>query len=96
VFSERGLSYVLSTNAEVIQFAGAFQSPQLLMLSGIGPKDQLATLKITVVADRPGTGQNMWEHLDLGSTYQLNVQGLTSAYSASNQAAVNEYIANHS
>lgn len=96
VFSERGLNYVLSARKEVILSAGAFQSPQLLMVSGIGPKDQLANLNITVLADRPGVGQNMWDHLDFGPTYQLNVQGLTSQYSAGNQAAVEEYVSNRS
>ena len=42
--------------------AGAVGSPQLLMLSGIGPKDQLEPLGIPVVVDSPGVGQNMRDH----------------------------------
>ena len=42
--------------------AGAVGSPQLLMLSGIGPKDQLEPLEIPVLVDSPGVGQNMRDH----------------------------------
>ena len=42
--------------------AGAVGSPQLLMLSGIGPSDQLGPLGIPVVVDSPGVGQNMRDH----------------------------------
>jgi len=56
----QGLSYVLSANKEVITSAGAFQSPQLLMVSGIGPATTLQKHQIPVLADRPGVGQNMW------------------------------------
>ncbi|MFP3548186.1 GMC family oxidoreductase N-terminal domain-containing protein, partial [Rhizobium sp. SIMBA_035] len=49
---------------EVILSAGAFQSPQLLMLSGIGPKDELQRHGIDVVADLPGVGQNLQDHPD--------------------------------
>jgi choline dehydrogenase len=48
---------VLSASKEVIVSAGAFQSPQLLMVSGIGPRDQLEAHDITVLADRPGVGK---------------------------------------
>jgi len=55
-----GVQYVLSARKEVIVSAGAFQSPQLLMVSGVGPKASLEKHSIPVVADRPGVGQNMW------------------------------------
>lgn len=55
-----GLSYALSAAKEVITSAGTFQSPQLLMVSGIGPATTLQKHKIPVLADRPGVGQNMW------------------------------------
>jgi choline dehydrogenase-like flavoprotein len=55
----------LSARREVIVAAGALQSPQLLMLSGIGPGDHLRTLGIEVVADVPGVGQNLQDHLDI-------------------------------
>ena len=48
---------------DVIVSGGAINSPQLLMLSGIGPADQLASLDIPVVADLPGVGKNLQDHL---------------------------------
>lgn len=55
-----GMVYTLSTRKEVVFSSGVFQSPQLLMVSGIGPSDTLTKHGIPVVADRPGVGQNMW------------------------------------
>ena len=46
----------------VIVSAGAIHSPALLMRSGIGPADELASLGIHVLADRPGVGRNLMEH----------------------------------
>jgi choline dehydrogenase len=48
---------------EVIVSAGALRSPQLLMLSGIGPKAELERLGITVRVDLPGVGKNLQDHL---------------------------------
>jgi len=56
--------FVLTARKEVVLSAGAFQSPQLLMVSGIGPREQLEAHNITVLADRPGVGSNMQDHLD--------------------------------
>jgi choline dehydrogenase len=50
---------------EVILAGGAINSPQLLLLSGIGAADQLAGLGIPVVADLPGVGQNLQDHLEI-------------------------------
>ena len=55
-----GKEYTLSASKEVIVSAGTFQSPQLLMVSGVGPQSTLSQYNIPVVADRPGVGQNMW------------------------------------
>ncbi|MGY5809109.1 GMC family oxidoreductase [Rhizobium sp. LEGMi198b] len=48
---------------ETILSAGSYMSPQLLMLSGIGPSDQLKTAGIDVVHDLPGVGQNLQDHI---------------------------------
>lgn len=50
---------------EVIICAGALQSPQLLMLSGIGPAQTLQQHGIAVVQDTPGVGQNLQDHIDI-------------------------------
>ncbi|ODM16763.1 hypothetical protein SI65_07728 [Aspergillus cristatus] len=82
-----GIEYTLSARKEVIVSAGAFQSPQLLMVSGVGPKASLEKHNIPVVADRPGVGQNMWDHVLMGPTYRVNA--ITSS-SLANPDALNE------
>jgi len=47
---------------QIILSAGPIGSPHLLMLSGIGPRDQLDGLGIAVIAERPGVGQNLRDH----------------------------------
>lgn len=51
---------------EVILAGGAFNSPQLLMLSGIGPREHLASLGIPVRVDLPGVGQNLQDRYEIG------------------------------
>lgn len=50
---------------EVIVSGGAFNSPQILMLSGIGPGEELAHLGIPVVSDRPGVGRNLQDRYEV-------------------------------
>ncbi|MBB2931858.1 GMC family oxidoreductase [Paraburkholderia silvatlantica] len=54
----------LQARAEVILAAGAFNSPQLLMCSGIGPADELRALGIEVRHDAPEVGRNLIDHID--------------------------------
>lgn len=56
---------ILRANREVILAASSINSPKLLMLSGIGPAAHLADHGIDVVADRPGVGANLQDHLEL-------------------------------
>lgn len=67
-----GLTYQLSAKREVILSAGTFQSPQLLMVSGIGPNETLHKYNITPIQVLPGVGQNMRDQPILGITYQVN------------------------
>jgi choline dehydrogenase len=50
---------------EVILAGGAINTPQLLLLSGVGPADDLGILGIPVVADRPGVGRHLQDHLEV-------------------------------
>ena len=56
---------VITAEREVILAASSINSPKLLMLSGIGPAAHLKERGIDVVADRPGVGQNLQDHLEL-------------------------------
>jgi choline dehydrogenase len=55
---------VIRANVEVILAASSLNSPKLLMLSGIGPAAELAQHGIEVIADRPGVGKNLQDHLE--------------------------------
>jgi choline dehydrogenase len=76
--STEGFQYTLSARKEVIVSAGVFNSPQLLMASGVGPAAALKKLDIPVVADRPGVGQNMQDHLFYGVSYRVNAPTISS------------------
>lgn len=58
-----GVDHVAHAAREVILSAGAINSPQLLMLSGVGPAAHLAEHGIALVADLPGVGQGLQDHL---------------------------------
>lgn len=61
----------LSASNEVIVSAGAYRTPQVLMLSGIGPSDQLAKHKITQVVDLPEVGRGFHDHFSLAQWWKL-------------------------
>ncbi|USP74090.1 uncharacterized protein yc1106_01364 [Curvularia clavata] len=65
------LKYTISAKKEVILSAGAIHTPQLLMLSGIGPAKHLTEHGIDVIADRPGVGQNLTDHALFGPAYEM-------------------------
>ena len=60
-----GLAEPMFAEREVIVCAGAVQSPQLLMLSGIGDPDHLTSMGVQVTAESPDVGQNLQDHLDV-------------------------------
>ncbi|WP_029062224.1 choline dehydrogenase [Labrenzia sp. DG1229] len=64
-FETGGEIRVANAQREVILSASSVNSPKILMLSGIGPADQLSDLGIDVVSDRQGVGANLQDHLEL-------------------------------
>ena len=64
-----GRDHRASARREVILCGGAINSPQLLKLSGVGPAAELGGFGIDVVADRPGVGENLQDHLEF--TFQV-------------------------
>jgi choline dehydrogenase len=64
-FRQRGAMKEARCNAEVLLAAGSIQSPQLLQLSGIGPRALLGRHGIPVVVDAPGVGENLQDHLQI-------------------------------
>ena len=66
---------------EIVLTAGAIGSPQILMLSGVGPAAHLSQHGIPLVLDRMGVGQNLHDHLQLRTIYKVsNVKTLNSMY----------------
>ena len=64
-FIQNGKKCVAYVDKEVILSGGAVNSPKLLMLSGIGPADELRAAGIDVVHDLPGVGKNFQDHMDV-------------------------------
>jgi choline dehydrogenase len=77
-YLQDGMLYQVKVNQEVILSAGAFDSPKLLMLSGIGNKEHLQAMGISVVVDLPGVGQNLQDHIVVTVPYEAT-QGLRTA-----------------
>ncbi len=55
----------------IVLSAGAIRSPQLLMLSGIGPRDQLEQFGIPRICELPGVGRNLWNHLSVHANFKV-------------------------
>ncbi|CAG8322249.1 unnamed protein product [Penicillium salamii] len=93
-FGTPQLNFTLHARKEVILSAGAFQSPQLLMVSGIGQCDHLRSFDITCLNNLPGVGQNMQDHAIFGIAHRVKV--LTASAMANNSTfaaqSVREYI----
>ena len=79
-----GRDEVARCSREIILCGGAVNSPQLLMLSGIGPADHLNSLGIRPLHDLPGVGGNLQDHLDAGHPAVL--QDPRTTYDALEQA----------
>ncbi|MDI2590386.1 GMC family oxidoreductase N-terminal domain-containing protein [Pseudomonas sp. 681] len=75
-FMQNGVTRTLYARHELILSSGAFNSPHLLMLSGVGPKDQLLAFDIPVVHELPGVGQNLVDHIDYVHSYRVKSRQL--------------------
>lgn len=65
-FEWQGQVHRIQANSEVVLSAGTFQTPKLLMLSGIGDSKQMARFDIPTVAHLPGVGHNLQDHPIIG------------------------------
>ena len=78
-FARDGTRQVVRARREIIVCCGAINTPQLLMLSGVGHRDQLAEHGIGVVAHAPEVGQNLMDHLVSGLGFEVNRDSLFAA-----------------
>jgi choline dehydrogenase len=78
-YRQTGAVKTARAGKEVIVSAGAFLSPKLLMLSGIGPADHLKSVGVPVVQDLPGVGQNLQDHVQIPVVFasKLNLPNTT-------------------
>ena len=71
-YKQRGKLKVARVGREILLCAGAYNTPQLLQVSGVGPGNHLRSLGIEVVADRAGVGANLQDHFNAPLMYRLN------------------------
>jgi choline dehydrogenase len=70
IYTRKGKQYTVTAGKEVILSAGAINSPRLLLLSGIGPAEQLRAVGIDPVHDLPGVGKNLHDQLEVYITVE--------------------------
>ena len=70
IYEQNGTVRTVRARKEIIVCGGAIESPRILMLSGIGPADELKRLGIKVTVDLPGVGQNLHDHTLLPVTFE--------------------------
>ena len=73
-YRQNGATHTARANAEVIVSGGAFNSPQLLQLSGIGPADLLRQHGIDVIADMKGVGADLQDHYQARFNYRATTR----------------------
>jgi choline dehydrogenase len=71
-YRRHGQLFQAQASGEVVLSGGAFNSPQLLQLSGVGPGDLLRTHGIDVVHDMPGVGDDLQDHFQVRYNYRCN------------------------
>ncbi|MES2858403.1 MAG: choline dehydrogenase [Pseudomonadota bacterium] len=93
-YVQRGAIGQVHAAREVILCGGTINSPQLLMLSGIGPADHLRGLGIQPLHDAPGVGANLQDHLDI-CTLQHATQPITYDHINEARMAFDYYLRGH-
>lgn len=64
-YVQGGISKTVAAGMEVLLAAGAYQTPKLLMLSGIGPEEELARHGLKTLVNLPGVGKNLQDHYEV-------------------------------
>jgi choline dehydrogenase-like flavoprotein len=72
VILHSGITYALTSKCETILCAGAVDTCRLMLLSGIGPREQLSSLSIPVLRNLPGVGENLLDHPESIIMWELN------------------------
>lgn len=72
IYKDRNGIHEVRSDGEIILSAGAFVTPKILMLSGLGPADHLKEHGLDVIADLPGVGQNLKDHPDVSVVAKAN------------------------
>ncbi|RUU30820.1 choline dehydrogenase [Mesorhizobium sp. M6A.T.Ce.TU.016.01.1.1] len=74
-----GATHTVEAGREVVLCGGAFNSPQLLLLSGVGRSDELGNLGIKSVANVPGVGKGLVDHVAVSVRYRASRRGVSPA-----------------
>ena len=93
-YAKDGVETQAQADREVLLSGGAINSPQLLMLSGIGPADHLAAHGISVSVNAPHVGQNLQDHLEL-CTLQHSTQRITYDRASELKTAFDYFLRGH-
>lgn len=93
-YAHAGRELVARADAEVLLCAGAINSPQLLMLSGIGPAEALRAAGIDVELDQPNVGRHLQDHLDICTLFHT-VPGISYDRASELKIAFDYFLRGH-
>lgn len=92
-YVEAGITKKVKCRKEVVISAGALNTPQIMMLSGLGPKQYLEACGVPVIRDMQGVGQNLHDHASIILSYYTSVP--TSLEEIVTDSAIKEYETHH-